>query len=84
VQTPNSDKNWHTSCPLQTFVCNISRHLEFIIEQGNRVNRVSGSLDSRVTVSLGHKMLPSSMSDKLYILKLMHLKLYKLALIKLT
>jgi len=26
VQTPNSDKNWQTSCPLQTFVCNISRH----------------------------------------------------------
>ena len=37
VQTPNSDKNWQTSCPLQTFVCNISRHLEFIIEQGHRV-----------------------------------------------
>jgi len=32
VQTPNSDKNWQTSCPLQTFVCNISRHLEFIID----------------------------------------------------
>jgi len=41
VQTPNSDKNWQTSCPLQTFVCNISRHLEFIIEQGHRVNWVS-------------------------------------------
>jgi len=27
----------------------ISRHLEFIIEQGHRVNWVSGSLDSRVT-----------------------------------
>ena len=37
VQTPNSDRNWQTSCPLQTFVCNISRHLEFIIEQGLRV-----------------------------------------------
>jgi len=24
VQTPNSDKNWQTSCPLQTFVCNNS------------------------------------------------------------
>jgi len=51
VQTPNSDKNWQTSCPLQTFVCNISRHLEFVIEQGHRVNWVSGSLDSRVTGS---------------------------------
>ena len=37
VQTPNSDKNWQTSCPLQTFVCNISRHLEFIIEQDHRL-----------------------------------------------
>jgi len=37
VQTQNSDKNWQTSCPLQTFVCNISRHLEFIVEQGHRV-----------------------------------------------
>jgi len=34
----------------------IGRHLEFIIEQGHRVNWVSGSLDSRVTGSLGHKM----------------------------
>ena len=34
----------------------ISRHLEFIIEKGHRVNWVSGSLDSRVTESLGHKM----------------------------
>jgi len=34
----------------------ISRHLEFIIEQGHRVNWVSGSLDSRVTGSLGRKM----------------------------
>ena len=33
----------------------ISQHLEFIIEQGHRVNWVSGSLDSRVTGSLGHK-----------------------------
>ena len=62
TQTPNSDKNGQTSCPLQTFVCNISRHLEFITEQGHRVNWVSGSLDSRVTGSLGHKMRPSSMS----------------------
>jgi len=36
---------------MQTFVCNMSRHLEFIIEQGRRVNWVSGSLDSRVTGS---------------------------------
>ena len=50
VQTPNSDKNWQTSCPLQTLVCNISRHLEFIIEQGHQINWVFGSLDSRVTV----------------------------------
>jgi len=34
----------------------ISRHLEFIIEQGHRVNWVFESLDSRVTGSLGHKM----------------------------
>ena len=40
----------------------ISRHLEFIIEQAHRVNWVSGSLDSRVTGSLGHKMWPSSIS----------------------
>jgi len=40
----------------------ISRHLEFIIEQGHRVNWVSGSLDSRATGSLGHKMWPSSIS----------------------
>jgi len=40
----------------------ISRHLEFIIEQGHRVNWVSGSLDSWVTGSLGHKMWPSSIS----------------------
>jgi len=40
----------------------IIRHLEFIIEQGNRVNWVSGSLDSRVTGSLRNKMWPSSMS----------------------
>jgi len=31
-------------------------HLEFITEQGHRVNWVSGSLDSRLTGSLGHKM----------------------------
>ena len=36
--------------------------MEFIIEQGHRVNWVSGSLDSRVTGSLGHKMRPSSVS----------------------
>ena len=48
AQTPNSDKNWQISCPLQTFV---SRHLEFIIEQGHRINWVSWSLDSRVTGS---------------------------------
>jgi len=40
----------------------ISRHLEFIIEQGHRVDWFSGSLDSRVTGSLGHKMWPSSIS----------------------
>ena len=62
VQTPNSDKNWQTSRPLQTSLCNISRHMEFIIEQGHRVNWVSGSLDCRVTGSLGHQMWPSSMS----------------------
>ena len=45
-------KNWQTSCPLQTFFSNISRHLEFITEQGHRVNWVSGSLDSRLTGSL--------------------------------
>jgi len=49
VQTPNSDKkNWQTSCPLQTFVCNISRRLQFIIGEGHRVSWVSRSLDSRV------------------------------------
>ena len=37
-------------------------HLEFIIGQGHRVNWVSGSLDYRVTGSLGHKMWPSSIS----------------------
>ena len=41
----------------------ISRHLEFIIEQGHRVNWVSGSLNFRVTESLVHKMWPSSMSS---------------------
>jgi len=40
----------------------ISRHLEFNIEQSHRVNWVSGSLDYRVTGSLGHKMWPSSIS----------------------
>ena len=47
VQTPNSGKNSEqTSCPLQTFVGNISRHLdlEFITEQGHRVNWIPGSL----------------------------------------
>ena len=34
----------------------ISRHLEFIIEQGHLINWVSGLLDFRVTGSLGHKM----------------------------
>jgi len=42
VQTPNSDKNWQTSYPLQTFVCNVIRHLEFITEQGQLGLRVSG------------------------------------------
>ena len=70
VQTPNSDKNWQTSCSLQTFVCNISRHLEFIMEQGHRVNWVSGlpvaGFPGRwVTGSLGHKMWHSSMSGPL-------------------
>ena len=37
-------------CPENTS-SHISRHLEFIIEQGHRVNWVSGSLDSRVTGS---------------------------------
>ena len=40
----------------------ISRHLEFIIDQGHRVNWDYGSRDSRFTGSLGHKMWPSSMS----------------------
>ena len=44
--------------PENTF-SHISRHLEFIIEQGHRVNWVSGSLDSRVTWSLGHKISDS-------------------------
>ena len=48
--------------PENTF-SHISRHLEFIIEQGHRVNWVSGSLDSRVTGSLGNKMWTSSISD---------------------
>ena len=55
--------NWQTSCPLQSFVCNICRRLEFIIEQGHRVNWISWSLDTRITGS-GHKMWPSSMSDR--------------------
>jgi len=42
-------------CPENTS-SHISRHLEFIIEQGHRVNWVAGSLDFRVTGSLGHKM----------------------------
>ena len=33
----------------------LSRRLEFIIEQGHRVNWISGSLVSPVTGSLGHK-----------------------------
>jgi len=51
VQTLNSDKNWQSSCPLQTFVCNIRVG---VMEHGHRVNWVYGSL--------GHKMWPSSMS----------------------
>ena len=39
-----------------------SWRVEFITEQGRRVNWFSGSLNSRVTGSLGHKMWPSSMS----------------------
>ena len=49
-------------CPENTSSHILSRHLEFVIEQGQRVNWVSGSLDSRVTGSLGHKMWPSSVS----------------------
>ena len=60
VQTPNSDKNWQTSCPMQTFVCNMSRHLEFIIEQDRRVNWVSAG--RWIPGSLGHTMWPSSIS----------------------
>jgi len=62
-------KNWQTSSPLQTSVCNISRHLEIIIEHGHRVNWVSGSLDSRVTgsqnVTQFHvcSMLPRSVTN---------------------
>ena len=41
----------------------ISRHLEFIIEQGHRSTGSAGSLDSQVTGSLGHKMWPSSIFD---------------------
>ena len=55
-QTPNSDKNWQTSCPLQTFVCNISRHLEFIIEQGHRVNWVAGSPGRWIPGSPGRRV----------------------------
>jgi len=49
VQTPNSDKNWQTSCPLQTFVCNISRHLEFHYR-----TRSPGQLCLRVAGFPGH------------------------------
>jgi len=42
VQTPNSDKNWQTSCPLQTFVCNISWHLELKGSPGQLGLRVAG------------------------------------------
>ena len=35
---------------------NAKKTLEFITEQGHRVNWVSRSLDFRVTGSLGHKM----------------------------
>jgi len=44
----------------------LSRHLEIITEQDHRVNWVSGSLDSRVTGSLGHKMWPSSISGFMF------------------
>ena len=44
----------------------LSRHLEFITEQDHRVNWISGSLDSRVTGSLGHKMWPSSISGFMF------------------
>jgi len=51
VQAPNIDKNWQTSCPLQTFVCNISRHLEFI-----RANRTGspGQMGLQVAGFSGH------------------------------
>ena len=61
VQTPNSDKNWQTSCPLQTFVCKSTFGVHH--RTGSPGQRVSGSLDSQVTGSLRHKMWPSSMSD---------------------
>ena len=41
-----------TSCPLQTFVCNISRHFEFIIEQlstGSPGRWIPGALGGWVT-----------------------------------
>jgi len=37
---------------IKNSLSHISRHLEFITEQGHRVNWVSGSLDSRLTGSL--------------------------------
>ena len=54
-------KTGKPSCPLQTFVCNISRHLEFIIEQGHRVWS-TGSPGRWIPGSLGHKIWPSSIS----------------------
>ena len=49
VQTPNSDKNWQTSCPLQTFVSNISRHFGFHYRTGP-----PGQLGLRVAGFPGH------------------------------
>ena len=43
VQTPNSDTNWQTSCPLQTLVCNIY----------NRVTGSTGSPGGWIPGSLG-------------------------------
>ena len=51
LQTLNSDKNWQTCRPLQTFVCKISRHLEFIIEQGHRVAGFPGRWVTKSIVS---------------------------------
>jgi len=43
-----------------------SWHFEFTIEQDHRINWVSGSLDSRVTGSLGQVMWPSSVTEASY------------------